>query len=104
MTEHKRYKISKISDILDVPEDRLDAMFSDMREWYRHAKQMKTVDSENVSISKTFTWIDDGIVGVSHASVVLPNGTTIDVGVGKEIDVANAFALLIDSIVGAGKK
>jgi len=99
MTEHKRYKISKISDILDVPEDRLDAMFSDMREWYAYAKQIQFAESENVTFGKTFTWVDDGIGGVASSAIAFPDGTVIEMEPGQEVEVSNALAKLVDSIM-----
>ena len=99
MTEHKRYQISKIYDILEVPEDRLDALFADMREWYTYAKQIQFVESENVTFGKTFTWVDDGIDGVTHSAIAFPSGTVIKMEPGQEIEVGEALSKLVDSIV-----
>lgn len=99
MREPNRYQISKISDILEVPEDRLDALFSDMREWYAYAKQIQFIDSENVAFDKTFTWVDDGIGGVVSSAIAFPNGTSIKMEPGQEIEAGNAIAKLIDSLV-----
>ena len=104
MTEHKRYEIRKISDILEVPEDRLDALFADMREWYAYAKQIQFIESDNVAFGKTLTWVDDGIEGVKASAIALPNGITIEIEPGQEVEAANAIAEMIDSIVEAWKK
>jgi|SRR5690606_31010407 len=99
MTEPNRYQISKISDILEVPEGRLDALFSDMREWYAYAKQVQFAESDNVAFDKIFTWVDDGIDGVRSSAIAFPDGTAIEMEPGQEIVVGDALAKLVDSIV-----
>lgn len=64
----KRYEIKKLSDIFEIPENRLDDFFVELREWVDYGRSMyeivkiaNEIAGEEVAESQIqMNWIDDG--------------------------------------------
>ena len=64
----KRYVIEKITDVLDIPEDRFDDFLVDFRSYYQMVRPMadlikevaKTGDIDVTVLPIRMTWVDDG--------------------------------------------
>lgn len=64
----KRYVIEKITDILEIPEDRLDDFMVDLKSYYQMARPMADLIKETAKVGNVdvevlpirMTWIDDG--------------------------------------------
>lgn len=82
----KTYKIESLSDLLKVPADRRDAMLADMKAWMEFHDSIG-VPPELTTV-RSFTWQDDGKVGMGSATlrytdatvVVTPEGVTVTEG------------------------
>ena len=63
----KEYTIEKLSDILDIPEERIDDFLVELKDWYTLGKNTKDlVDTIGVAVGEKvpaklkMRWIDDG--------------------------------------------
>lgn len=72
--EHKKYEIKMIEDLLTMPEDKIDKCLSDLREWYDFGKHLAPLVSMSLIKSVGFTWVDDGIDGVSAVNISIEKG------------------------------
>lgn len=69
MSESKRYEIKTLQDILEIPEDRMDAFMPDLKAWHQqvHAwKELLTATADALEVPAEFEvasqgmiWIDD---------------------------------------------
>lgn len=63
----KEYEIRKITDLLEIPEDKIEFALKDLLEWYMFTKQMAEELSDELSVQvvpAAFVWVDDGIDGL----------------------------------------
>ena len=64
----KRYVIEKLTDILEIPEDRLDDFFIDLKSYHQMSSPLKDLIKETAKVGGIdvdvlpirMTWIDDG--------------------------------------------
>ena len=61
----KEYKIKNIDDILQIPEDRLDMFWPDLKDYIEHLRKYKKLFSEieMPPPDSHMTWADDGKIG-----------------------------------------
>lgn len=79
MSEAPQYRISTVEDFSAIPLDRIDACLEDFKAFLVHANQaqdelVKLLGPEvkgMVSIGKSFTWVDDGRVGIGAVDFYL---------------------------------
>lgn len=64
----KKYEIKNLSDIFQIPENRLDEFFVELREWVDYGRPIyelnktltETLGEENAQSHMQMNWIDDG--------------------------------------------
>lgn len=69
MTKFKEYQLHKIQDLLDIPPDRLDAFFVDLKKWHKTGiSAKKWLEALGVAVNEplpenfmSMKWIDDGL-------------------------------------------
>lgn len=83
----KEYQISSVKDFLTVPPESMDACLADFKEWIALARNgaVFSVDFKDVIgiqgatsfVQDRFTWVDDGVVGISRVDIVGPGDERI---------------------------
>jgi hypothetical protein len=77
---HNKYPIETLADFLAVPEASIDACLADFKEWLALARNTAPIAEElnavleaagagSVPLLHSFTWIDDGIVGLTGIEI-----------------------------------
>lgn len=72
-TDNKRYELRTLKDIAQIPKDRLDEFYADLKDWLEIVRMTEAWKIEKiVKVEDGFTWIDDNKRGVSsiHIDVV----------------------------------
>lgn len=70
------YRIERLSDLLQVPQDRWSALLADLREWMQLRSDVKEamgplIEAGFMKLPEGMTWVDDGHVGLSELRVVV---------------------------------
>jgi len=85
MSKPTEYRIEHVRDLLAVPEDRIDACLTDLRDWLRH---MRIIVPEIESAIKSagiittepvcggMVFVDDGMQGCSGVRMTLADSET----------------------------
>jgi len=61
----KKYKIEKLTDILNIPAESIDDFLVDLKSWYEIVNAVKAIPNimsipeGQIALSKFMTWIDD---------------------------------------------
>lgn len=84
----KRYKIEKITDIFQIPEDRFDDFLVDFKSYYQMGRPMADLLKETAKVGGIdvevlplkMTWIDDGKHDVTIKIGTTPNETNTPTG------------------------
>lgn len=63
------YHIKSISDIGNIPEDRLDAFFADFKDWLSLQRKIMDEFTEDEVVIDEMEWYDDGIPGISKIEI-----------------------------------
>lgn len=66
-----KYEIKAITDLLAVPEDKIDACLADLRQWIDFARETAEIREMFGAITESFVWVDDGVCGISGITVVV---------------------------------
>ena len=66
MSGHTKYRIETVEDFDTVPDEKLDACLADFAEFCAMRRLLVAVlDADKVRPLPVFTWVDDGVAGVS---------------------------------------
>ena len=64
------YRIERVADILQVPQDKWPALLSDILEWLELRLAIKPlVDAGLMEADSNLVWCDDGMAGVSKIEI-----------------------------------
>jgi hypothetical protein len=83
MSKPKKYAITTLADIFLVPAEKRAAMFKDMAIWLEFCEAIDDKQIGTANKSK-FTWIDDGVEGLTGVNLIVSDGTVITVKFPKE--------------------
>lgn len=66
-----QYQIKAITDLLAIPEDKVDACLADLKQWIEFARATAGLRALLGATTESFIWVDDGAVGISAIQVTV---------------------------------
>lgn len=89
--KHAHYPIRTVADFAAIPEDRIDACLIDFAAWLRVSRRSQEISDVTESMIGGsvqfdiggFTWVDDGIVGISSVDIQCEGKTIANWPMGK---------------------